>query len=266
MRGRAGEGSDYYIRENYFFVTLFSCNISMRTMRENERQCVRTTFFKCIFYSTISRLKTRGTLIEAGSLHDYQLTLQRKGALMKPYVLIPLVIFLFHDGTNASPLPGRSGLEISVSLSANETPVNGYRIFIFEDTRFRDSVFAELALPIYLQFDLNKNYCLKFTKPGFLDRVVLVETKVPAGKEKRKYSYDSEISMLPGDSVNTAGDRPVALIQYDTLRGSFSYSHAYAASVGHVPQIVPAVLPGPADAEVPGKRQGRKKGVLRGRL
>lgn len=187
---------------------------------------------------------------------------------MKPHVLILLSAFFMQAETNATPLFGRPpGLEISVSLSENETPVNGYRIFIFEDSKFRDSVYAELALPVYLQLDLNKKYCLKFIKPGFLERLVLVETTVPAGKEKGKYSYDFEIGMLPDDSsANTAGDLPVALIHYDTLQGAFNYSLQYAGSVDHVPQVVPAVLPEPADADLPGKRQGRKKGVMRRKL
>jgi|GEM_PF-2597264 len=183
---------------------------------------------------------------------------------MKACLLILFSVWFAHAGINATPALRSPGLEISCGLSEKEIPVKDYRILVFEDSLLKDSLYVDLELPVYLQLELNKRYCLKFFKKGFLDRVVLVETGVPPGKERKRYSYEFEIEMLRDSSnPNTAGDLPVALIHYNAAEGAFSYSAQYAESIGHRPEFVVPVARSARNADVPEERPAKKNVVRR---
>lgn len=133
----------------------------------------------------------------------------------------------------------RAGLEISCSVSEQNTPMRDYMILILEDDTIRDTIFADLTLPIFIQLDLNKSYILEFSKPGFLDRLVLVDTKVPEGKDRKRYTYDFEIDM-PFRYCDTAmhAVQPIARICYDEESGEFDYDAEYARNTGNIPTMV----------------------------
>lgn len=161
--------------------------------------------------------------------------------------------------TSASGLPfPRAGLEISCSVSQMNNPMRDYTILILENDSVRDTIFADLALPIYIQLELNKSYVLEFSKPGFLERLVLVDTKVPSGKDRRRYSYEFEIDM-PFRYCDTGAYavQPIARIIYDTEAGEFSYDMEYAKSIGNIPTI--SVTPAKQDANAPTNKRGRRK-------
>lgn len=126
-----------------------------------------------------------------------------------------------------------------------------------------DSVFAEKALPIFIMMDVNTDYSLRFIKKDFRDRIVIVETKVPVGKEKQHYSYDFDIEMIRKDSApNTMADLPIAFISYDTITGGFEYSATYAASIAHMPaspDVSAAKNNTNAQSAETAKRNSRKK-------
>lgn len=158
----------------------------------------------------------------------------------------------------------RAGLEISCSVSQQNNPMRDYTILILEDDTIRDTIFADLTLPIFIQLDLNKTYILEFSKPGFLERLVLVDTKVPEGKDRKRYTYDFEIDM-PFRYCDTAAYavRPIARICYDSESGQFDYDEEYARSIGNVPTLV--TTPGTADEKGQAKRKGRVR-ITRSKL
>lgn len=157
----------------------------------------------------------------------------------------PLLVFfcmiVFHATLSSRPAelrPLKSGLEISCSLSDRNAPLKEYTILILEDDTARDTIFADLAIPIYIQLDLGKSYVIEFSKPGFLERLVLIDTRVPSDKLKKRYSYDFEIDMPP--AINDTGMyaiQPIARIMYDTINDGFTYDEEYARNTGNFPQM-----------------------------
>jgi hypothetical protein len=135
----------------------------------------------------------------------------------------------------------QAGLEISCSASQRNAPLKEYTIYVRENDTIRDTIFADLTLPVFIQLELNKSYLLEFSKPGFLERLVLVDTKVPNGKDRRRYTYEFEIDMpfIYSDTGSYA-IRPIARIIYDQSVSGFSYDLEYAKSIGNVPTMTAA--------------------------
>src|ERR1044072_7902654 len=153
-----------------------------------------------------------------------------------PFFVCALLIAL-PAGARNIPFP-RAGLEISCSLSDKDNPLKEYQILILEDDTVRDTIFADLAIHIYIQLELNKSYVLEFSKPGFLERLVMIDTKVPAGKEKRRYSYEFEIDMpYMYKDTGVYAIQPIARIIYDSASGEFTYDAEYARQIGNMPTM-----------------------------
>jgi hypothetical protein len=153
----------------------------------------------------------------------------------------------------------RAGLEISCSVSQKNNPMRDYQILIIENDTVFDTIYADLTLPIFIQLDLNKSYLLEFSKPGFMERLVLIDTKVPDGKEKKRYNYDFEIEM-PFRYCDTGfyAVQPIAKIVYDKKSGIFDYDPEYAKSIGNIPVEVSAPVSTKEKAPAQNKR-GRKQ-------
>lgn len=153
----------------------------------------------------------------------------------------------------------RAGLEISCSVSQKDNPMRDYQVLIIENDTLYDTIFADLTLPIFIQLDLNKSYLLEFSKPGFLERLVLVDTKVPAGRDKKRYSYDFEIEM-PFRYCDTGSYavQPIARIIYDTKDGKFGYDAEYAKSIGNIPVMIETADPKDEKSPANGKRNRKK--------
>lgn len=158
--------------------------------------------------------------------------------------------------------PG-AGLEISCSVSQKNAPMRDYQILIIENDSVYDTIFADLSMPIYIQLDLNKSYLLEFSKPGFMERLVLIDTKVPDGKNRKKYSYDFEIEM-PFRYCDTGfyAMQPIAKIIYDASVGDFGYDMEYARSIGNVPTLVTAPS-GTSEKSPPNRKHGKMKTTRR---
>jgi len=153
----------------------------------------------------------------------------------------------------------RAGLEISCSVSQKNSPMRDYQVLIIENDSVYDTIYADLTLPIYIQLDLNKSYLLEFSKPGFMERLVLIDTKVPDGKNKKRFSYDFEIEMpLRYCDTGYYAVRPIAKIIYDPVSDGFGYDLEYAKSIGNIPTMIAAPDQKAEKSPVNGKR-GRKK-------
>lgn len=149
-----------------------------------------------------------------------------------------------------------SGLEISCTVSQKDKPMREYRILIIENDSLFDTVYADLTMPVYIQLDLNKSYMLEFSKPGFLERLVLVDTKVPVGAVNRRFSYDFEVELPPSYSdTGFHAVRPIARIIYDTKVADFNYDEEYAKSIGNIPTLSTI----PDTKEKPGGTTRRKQ-------
>jgi hypothetical protein len=165
---------------------------------------------------------------------------------------------------NALVFP-RAGLEISCSVSQKSNPMRDYQILIIENDTIFDTIYADLTLPIYIQLDLNKSYLLEFSKPGFMERLILVDTKVPDDKARKRFSYDFEIEM-PFRYCDTGfyAVQPIAKIVYDNTNDDFGYDVEYAKKIGNVPTMITS--PEESTDKPPAKGKGGRKQVARKKL
>lgn len=180
---------------------------------------------------------------------------------MQRSLLVLSCMFVFHAALISGPVnfvPLKSGLEISCSLSDRNSPLKEYTILILEDDTARDTIFADLAIPIYIQLDLNRSYVIEFSKPGFLERLVLIDTKVPDDKLRKRYSYEFEIDMPPAiTDTGMYAVQPVARIIYDTNNDEFTYDADYAKQIGNLPQMTPGNAQ--KNSHWPGKKKSTTK-------
>jgi hypothetical protein len=138
-------------------------------------------------------------------------------------------------GTNEDVTPG---LEVSFLLSDQNDFVNKYMIYIYKNGEIDDSVEIKRKNPVYMLLELNSYYCLRIVKPGFKDRMVLVDTSVPKEKETEIFHFDFEIEMLDRqEPANTLDDLPVAYLKFNPSKENFNYSEKYAESICHQPGI-----------------------------
>ena len=179
---------------------------------------------------------------------------------MKRHLLALFCVLSFHTTIHSRIAFPFTGLEISCILSDRNNPIKEYTILILENDTARDTIFAEFAIPIYIQLEFNKSYVIEFSKPCFLERLILIDTKVPAGKERKRFSYEFEIDMpFAYNDTGMYAVQPVARIIYDSISGAFGYDEAYAISIGNLPQL--SATPDQNDANSPANKNGRKKAV-----
>lgn len=153
---------------------------------------------------------------------------------MKAYpVLIFLLINFYAFGIKLQASPG---LNLQFRVLQENLPTRNYSLVVYRNGDLADSFFVRRSTDFILHLDLNCNYILRINKPGYLERLVALETTVPENKSK-EYDYDFDVEMLP-DSVggNTLEDLPVLLVEYNSHNGKFTYSSTYGSSVGHLPE------------------------------
>ncbi len=190
---------------------------------------------------------------------------------MKNQVLLFFCVLLAHsefsarNATYTSFTFPRAGLEISCSISQKSNPMRDYQILIIENDTIFDTIYADLTLPIYIQLDLNKSYLLEFSKPGFMERLILVDTKVPAGKDRKRFQYDFEIEM-PFRYCDTGyyAVQPIARIIYDDSKTGFGYDEEYAKSIGNIP--VDVAIPDAGKDKAPAQNKRGRKQITRKKL
>ena len=159
---------------------------------------------------------------------------------MKPlrYLILPVLFFFTREMHASISEIGKQGLKISFLLSEDNHPIENYTLVIYRDGEIDRTMEISKSTPVYALLDLNSSYTLRFTKPGFKARMVLIDTHVPKGSESEIFHFDFEIEMLEkNEPSNTLDDLPVALLKFNTDKNKFSYSSEYAASIFHQPGV-----------------------------
>lgn len=154
-------------------------------------------------------------------------------------VLFVHISFSARNPSYSSSASLRAGLEISCTVSQKNKLMHDYRILIIENDSVFDTINADLTEPIYIQLDLNKSYVLEFSKPGFQEQAVLVDTKVPSGAVNRRFTYDFEVELHTRSSdTGLYAVPPIARIIYDLKLADFNYDEEYAKSIGNIPTMI----------------------------
>lgn len=109
-------------------------------------------------------------------------------------------------------------------------------------------------------FDLNSSYTVSISKAHFKERMLMVETKVPAGKEEGEYNYSFDVNMI-SDTAKAEDplDIPVMMIEYDQVSGSFFLSQPEGISVVSDNDVITDAPSGLPKQETDPSRASRKK-------
>ncbi len=81
----------------------------------------------------------------------------------------------------------------------------------------------------FIDLELGSEFVFTFTKPGYITKVVVVDTHVPNGREKQELAkMVSEVSLQPQpeDQVITYS-QPVGKIKYSMVSGEFDFDNDY---------------------------------------
>ena len=83
-----------------------------------------------------------------------------------------------------------------------------------------------------LEFDLGQEYVITASKIGYITKSIVVDTKVPTGREESEFSgFESEITLQPqpSEDIEITYTQPVGRIQYSSSLGDFDFDKDYTA-------------------------------------
>ncbi|HTL80670.1 MAG TPA: hypothetical protein VL651_03135 [Bacteroidia bacterium] len=160
-----------------------------------------------------------------------------KGSQLKrnSTAILLLMIPFFAFGKNDGHM---TGLQLSFRVFDRGLLLKNYSLSIYCNGELTDSINVRKSNLFCLNMEFNNNYVIRINRPGYRERLILIDTKVPDRKKNKAFEYSFDISML-ADSLgaNTLADLPTMLIQYDGHEKDFNYSQTYSQSVGHLPEF-----------------------------
>jgi hypothetical protein len=123
-------------------------------------------------------------------------------------------------------------LELSFKLKDGSKRISDYYVLIYCDTNAADTLFVEKGKVSYLYLNYNHNYTLRYVKPGYRDRILIVRTGIASAIHLKDMVFDYEIELVKEDEApNTFADLPVAVVHYDKSKKKFDYSRKYHRQV-----------------------------------
>lgn len=124
-----------------------------------------------------------------------------------------------------------SFLDLSGVMTVGNEKVSDYSVYIFEDGAAMDTFHVTTRLEQHFLLPIGHNYALKFSKHGYKDRVVLVNTHVNEKHTHDIYTFRFSIEFISEGESNTFDDFPVAFIDYDGKKKDFDYNRTYHQNV-----------------------------------
>lgn len=153
--------------------------------------------------------------------------------------LLLLTIF-FCQGLSAKkyydlvPSDSIANLELSFKLTEEGKRVSEYYLLIYCDTNAADTLFVSKGKVAYLYLHYNHNYTLRYVKPGYRDRILIIRTGIESAIHFKNMEFDYEIELVKeNEAANTFADLPVAIVRYDANKKKFDYSRKYHHQVRH---------------------------------
>lgn len=124
-----------------------------------------------------------------------------------------------------------SFLDLSGVMTVSDEKTAGYTVYIFEDGSPSDTFQVTNRQEQHYMLPVNHNYALKFVKPGYKERIMLVNTHINEKRLHDVYSFRYQIGFLQKDESNTFDDFPVAFVHYDQQQKDFDYNRTYHTNV-----------------------------------
>lgn len=123
-------------------------------------------------------------------------------------------------------------LEISGVMTVNDQRVSDYTVFLYRDGVLSDSFYVDNRREQYFGCEYGHDYMLKFVKPGYKERLMMVDTHLPDTAQLQDYTFRYSIAFLRKDAPsNTFDDFPVAYVMYDAKLKDFDYNKTYHFNV-----------------------------------
>jgi hypothetical protein len=121
-------------------------------------------------------------------------------------------------------------LEISSSALFNDEKTSCYAVSVFLDGHRLDSVFVKTRKPVHMYLDYDKVYTFLFQKDNCRDKIVILNTKVPAGlKAMQDETFDFKVEMTQTITRNCpeTEDLPVAVVMINKSEELLEASENY---------------------------------------
>lgn len=124
-----------------------------------------------------------------------------------------------------------SFLDFSGVMTIDDEKVSDYTVYIFQDGSPSDTFHVRTQLEQHYLLPVGHNYTLKFTKFGYKDRLVLVNTTINSKRTHDLYTFRYSVEFIADGESNTADDFPVAFIHYDETKKDFDYNREYHTNI-----------------------------------
>ena len=123
-------------------------------------------------------------------------------------------------------------LEVPIKIKVNEGNLDGAEVTIIKNGGSPRKL--PFSAKFSLKLDLNANYIIKFTKPGFITKSIEINTTVPDSRANDGFDpYPFELKLFKQyDGVNiVVFDQPVAKIAFSNEIDDFDYNVDYTKSI-----------------------------------
>ena len=121
-------------------------------------------------------------------------------------------------------------------LTDKKTNRNKVRIFLIRNNVAVDSLRTNVNVVFSFQLEKDQEYFIKIIEPGSVNRLVSISTRLPKKMKKNiffEFHFDL-VPFTPAPSISPGSDVldfPVALIYYDSKKGSFVYNKQYTTEI-----------------------------------
>jgi hypothetical protein len=134
---------------------------------------------------------------------------------------------------------GSNIIEVSSNLTVKGQKTHHYTITLLCDGAELKKYNVTKSLPVFIELESNKVFSLLYSKPGFPDKIVIVNTELPANPRNPKLLFEFTIELDPSHTTQKTEyhDYPVALVHYNKKNQEFSYSQNYFGEVHKPTQI-----------------------------
>lgn len=132
-----------------------------------------------------------------------------------------------------APLAGMV-LPVECNVMANGGRAEGFTLRLFQDNKLVQEIPVRKASALEVELDLNANYTIMFTKAGFRDKLISMDTHLP--KHQTRYDkYICHVNLEPVDKFAHSDmfylDFPGALVRWDATKRAFSHNDNYLADI-----------------------------------
>jgi hypothetical protein len=113
-----------------------------------------------------------------------------------------------------------------IQLNSNGKDSTGIVTITTKGKPFKTLESKGKAMPVEL--DLNSYYLVKFTRPGYITKIVYVDTKVPSGREQTEFvKFTCFVDLFKEDGKTKASAKPAGGIKYNAEMKDFDEDKTY---------------------------------------